>query len=626
MKNSLRKKFIVPVFAVAALGLFILSFTCYYESKQLLNKYIQGNAEDKVEKLVDGMNNELEQWKLIVQLFSDNELISKSKYKEFFHYVKENHIVCKNFTLILVSDLNGNYIDDSGNKGSIKDRSYFKSAVNGDIVISDPIISKNRGTPVIAIASPIKRNGEIKGVLSVNISLSHLTDVINVERMGEKGYAFMLDSQGRPMAYPKKEHILKENMLNSSNEKLREIANNMVSGISGVGKYDYEEGSKIIAYRPVKYVPWSIAMTANYDELSQDIRVLRRFTIFISVCVISTILIALYYLLKSVISPIEEMQECMKVASDGDLSVQCNVKRSDELGDLGHSLNVLIRENKQLLDETIEYDRLKVEFFSNISHELKTPLNVIFSTIQLLNLYVKENRINFKDYNINEEVLDSTKIIKYIDIMGQNTQRLIRLTNNLIDITCIDSASLELNLSNENIVEVVENLTLATVEYMNKIGRNIIFDTDVEEKIIAIDKDKIERILLNLFSNAIKSTEKGDYISVDIIDRGSDVCIRVKDTGEGIEEQKQKVIFERFRQVDELYIRKHEGTGIGLSIVKSLVDMHHGDIILKSEPGCGSEFIISLPSRIVDKEYKEEKIVRESLKEKIEIEFSDIYS
>ncbi|CAM2900944.1 cache domain-containing protein [Hathewaya histolytica] len=345
MKNSLRKKFIVPVFAVAALGLFILSFTCYYESKQLLNKYIQGNAEDKVEKLVDGMNNELEQWKLIVQLFSDNELISKSKYKEFFHYVKENHIVCKNFTLILVSDLNGNYIDDSGNKGSIKDRSYFKSAVNGDIVISDPIISKNRGTPVIAIASPIKRNGEIKGVLSVNISLSHLTDVINVERMGEKGYAFMLDSQGRPMAYPKKEHILKENMLNSSNEKLREIANNMVSGISGVGKYDYEEGSKIIAYRPVKYVPWSIAMTANYDELSQDIRVLRRFTIFISVCVISTILIALYYLLKSVISPIEEMQECMKVASDGDLSVQCNVKRSDELGDLGHSLNVLIREN-----------------------------------------------------------------------------------------------------------------------------------------------------------------------------------------------------------------------------------------------------------------------------------------
>ncbi|CAM2901005.1 HAMP domain-containing sensor histidine kinase [Hathewaya histolytica] len=243
-----------------------------------------------------------------------------------------------------------------------------------------------------------------------------------------------------------------------------------------------------------------------------------------------------------------------------------------------------------------------------------------------MNLYVKENRINFKDYNINEEVLDSTKIIKYIDIMGQNTQRLIRLTNNLIDITCIDSASLELNLSNENIVEVVENLTLATVEYMNKIGRNIIFDTDVEEKIIAIDKDKIERILLNLFSNAIKSTEKGDYISVDIIDRGSDVCIRVKDTGEGIEEQKQKVIFERFRQVDELYIRKHEGTGIGLSIVKSLVDMHHGDIILKSEPGCGSEFIISLPSRIVDKEYKEEKIVRESLKEKIEIEFSDIYS
>jgi two-component system CheB/CheR fusion protein len=99
----------------------------------------------------------------------------------------------------------------------------------------------------------------------------------------------------------------------------------------------------------------------------------------------------------------------------------------------------------------------------------------------------------------------------------------------------------------------------------------------------------------NLISNAIKFTKPGGRISIYIKDKGNSVVIGVKDTGIGIPKEKQHIIFERFRQIDKSLTREHEGSGIGLSLVKSLVELHKGNISLISEPGCGSEFIIELP-------------------------------
>jgi signal transduction histidine kinase len=163
--------------------------------------------------------------------------------------------------------------------------------------------------------------------------------------------------------------------------------------------------------------------------------------------------------------------------------------------------------------------------------------------------------------------------------MKQNCYRLLRLINNLIDITKIDSGFINLNLQNKNIVEVIENVTLSTVEYVESKCRTIIFDTDVEEKIMAFDPEKIERIILNLISNAVKFTKPQDQIEINVYDKKENIIISVKDTGIGIPKEKQKIIFERFRQVSPLLNRTHEGSGIGLSLVKSLVEMHTGNKI-----------------------------------------------
>lgn len=273
--------------------------------------------------------------------------------------------------------------------------------------------------------------------------------------------------------------------------------------------------------------------------------------------------------------------------------------------------------DKKLLKDTLEFNTLIKEFFSNISHELRTPLNVILSALQVLRLGEE------KDSN-NEEL---EKRSRYLNIMKQNCYRLLRLINNLIDISKIDSGYLKPNLKNYNIVNIVEDITLSIAEYIHDKGVEVIFDTNVEEKIIACDPDNIERIMMNLLSSAVKFTSLGDQITVEVMDLDDCVEISVKDTGVGIPEDKLQVIFERFRQVDNSLSRSHEGSGIGLSLVKALVDMHGGHINVNSMLGEGTEFIIMLPViKGCDSNAVEENITYDDKTERIGVEFSDIYS
>lgn len=277
-----------------------------------------------------------------------------------------------------------------------------------------------------------------------------------------------------------------------------------------------------------------------------------------------------------------------------------------------------IERSKKLLDETIEYDTLKTEFFSNISHELRTPLNGLISTLQLLSMHLRENTI-----------LDqSNKIARYSGIMRQNSYRLLRLVNNMIDITRIDTGFLDLSLQNCNIVSIIEDITMSVAEFVGDKKIALIFDTDIEEKIMAFDPDKIERIMLNLLSNAIKFIKNNGQINVNLYDRDGKILITVRDTGIGIPEDKLGMIFERFRQVDKSLTRNHEGSGMGLSLVKSLVEMHGGKICVSSELGKGSEFSVELPSTVLPEDNSSNKVndfVKRDNYEKVCIEFSDIY-
>lgn len=274
-----------------------------------------------------------------------------------------------------------------------------------------------------------------------------------------------------------------------------------------------------------------------------------------------------------------------------------------------------VEEDKTLINETIKSNQLITEFFANISHELRTPLNVMLSALQTLQLEEKNNG--------HEKMMEKRN--KYLKIINQNCYRLLKLISNLIDISKIESGYTKPNIQNYNIVSVVEDITLSVAEYIQNKGIELIFDTNVEEKIIACDSDNIERIMLNLLSNAVKFSNSGDKIIVEVIDKKDDIEISVKDTGIGIPEDKLQLIFERFRQVDDSLAKAKEGSGIGLSLVKALVEMHEGKIDVRSTLGKGSEFIVSLPAKTNNAgEFMKDNLFYQNNTEKVRIEFSDI--
>lgn len=275
-----------------------------------------------------------------------------------------------------------------------------------------------------------------------------------------------------------------------------------------------------------------------------------------------------------------------------------------------------VEEERKQLYEIKEYDRIKTEFFSNISHELRTPLNVIFSALQM------------HEFKLRDCSLEDSNFYKYTKIMKQNCYRLLRLVNNIIDITKIDSGYFDMNETNIDIINLVENITLSVADYIENKGLSLIFDTLIEEKNITCDPEKIERIILNLLSNAVKFTPVGGIITVNMEECNESICIRIKDTGRGIPAAKKDSIFKRFVQVDKSLTRECEGSGIGLSLVKCLVELHDGTISVESKLGKGTEFIINIPCRLSE-ELWEDNICSESigqnLIERINLEFSDIY-
>lgn len=261
-------------------------------------------------------------------------------------------------------------------------------------------------------------------------------------------------------------------------------------------------------------------------------------------------------------------------------------------------------------------NRNKSEYIANMSHELRTPLNVLLSGIQLFELYVAED--------------SSPKMIKmgkHLNGMKQNCLRQLRLVNNIIDTTKLDADYLNLDFRVHDFVKIIANIASSLQTYVASKDIKITFVTDVEEKFILCDADAIERIAMNLMSNAIKFTKPGGEIVISIRCSAYSVTLSVRDNGVGIPEDRLDLIFDRYKQVKETAKAEHQGSGIGLSLTKGLVQLHEGTIFARSRLGEGSEFVVDLPLKVVSDQMTKGKsgLSREDdLLRAIDIEFSDL--
>ena len=453
---------------------------------------------------------------------------------------------------------------------------------------------------------------KVIGAIGVGNALlnNYLEKTLSNVKIGKTGYVYIMDSNGKAIVHPNDK---------GTNLSQYGFSKKIISNQDGLIEYTYKDVHKLAYTMYFKPWDWYIVTTANYDDLASSGKSILYTTLLSGLLMILLGGIIAVFMANNLVKPINKLKSYMEKASKGDLTVRSDINNNDEIGVLSDSFNNMLTENRQLIEKLVQYDKLKTEFIANMSHELKTPLNIIFSTAQLFSVYLS------KDVNS----INIDKLNEYTNYMKQNCYRLLRLVNNIIDISKIDSNFMELNLKNQNIVQVAEEITLSTIPYVQAMSRTIVFDTDIEEKIMALDEEKLERILLNLISNATKFTRPGDTIEVGVYDKDDHVILSVKDNGIGIPKDKLSQIFERFKQVDPLLSRAHEGSGIGLAIVKSLVEMHEGTINVKSKHQEFTEFIISFPVKVLDDDDNQNPkvgLMDRTNSEKIQIEFSDIYN
>ena len=278
-----------------------------------------------------------------------------------------------------------------------------------------------------------------------------------------------------------------------------------------------------------------------------------------------------------------------------------------------------LQNENEKLEEAIGAEMIKVDFLENMSHEFRTPINIILMTAKLLISSMEDNEIN----------LDKEKTIKYLKTLRQYGYRILRLVNNILDTTKIDSKYEKLQLTNHNIINIIEDIVLSTADYIKDINKSIIFDTEEEELILACNPDAIEKIILNLISNSLKFTNEDGEIHIDIkVNRNENkLFVHLKNNGPTISEEDSKKIFDRFVQVDNHLRRSSEGSGIGLYLVKRLIEMHDGEIWLNTDVECGVEFIFYIPIKTINNEDEiVHSIDNHSRIDKCNIEFSDVYS
>lgn len=244
-----------------------------------------------------------------------------------------------------------------------------------------------------------------------------------------------------------------------------------------------------------------------------------------------------------------------------------------------------LNQNRQKLEETnqklVELDQIKSRFFANISHELRTPLTLLLAPLETL---IRERGSTFEP-----------ETHELLVLMQTNGMRLLKLINDLLDLVRLESGKMEVRrapVAMEPFLRGISNAIRKTAE-----DRSIRLETTVDYKIgtVLADGDKLEKILLNLLFNALKFTPAGGTVQLKAARQNGEMMLEVSDTGIGISDEKLPFVFDRFWQADTSSQRKYQGVGIGLALVKELVEVQGGRVKVSSEIGKGTQFLIHLP-------------------------------
>jgi signal transduction histidine kinase/CheY-like chemotaxis protein len=333
-----------------------------------------------------------------------------------------------------------------------------------------------------------------------------------------------------------------------------------------------------------------------YKHVAQQLRTLIPQVVVATIAAVLLGLALVLLLLRLVITtPLKRMAEKAQLIADGDLTQRVHSSSKDEIGTLASSFNTMVRSlrardrrlqaNRRALEnsnrELKNLDRKKSEFLANMSHELRTPLNAIIGFSEVL-----RDRC-FGDLTAKQE--------EYAQDIWESGKHLLSLINDILDLSKIEAGMMILEKSQVDLENILRRSIVMIKEKAAKHGIRLEVQTEGIPETIEADERKIKQIIYNLLANAVKFTPDGGRVGIVAAASGEQITVEVWDTGIGIAGEDREKIFSKFEQLDGSASRRYEGTGLGLALVRAMVQLHGGKIWVEERPGGGSRFLFTLP-------------------------------
>jgi len=450
-----------------------------------------------------------------------------------------------------------------------------------------PVYFRKETEPYMTMARPA--GGAGGGVTVAEVNLKFVWEVVSRIQIGKAGLAYVVNSAGTLIAHPDISLVLQKTDLS----RLVQVAA-LARGESADAPIARNlKGEEVLtAHARIPTLNWTVFVELPLAEAFAPLyaSVLRIGLLLLAGLVLS--MLASLYLARRMVDPIRAIQAGAARIGVGQLEQRIEVHTGDELEALSEQFNKMavdLKESYSSLERKVEErtrdlevaNRHKSEFLANMSHELRTPLNAIIGFSEVL-----QERM-FGEMN--------DKQTEYIDDIHGSGKHLLSLINDILDLSKIEAGRMELDLATFSVPEAIGNALTLIRERALRHGIELTASIDPAVGAISADERKFKQILLNLLSNAVKFTPEGGRVVVAAQTARSMVEVSVTDTGIGIALEDQEAVFEEFRQVGKDYTRKAEGTGLGLALTRKFVELHGGNIRVKSEPGKGATFTFALP-------------------------------
>jgi signal transduction histidine kinase len=436
------------------------------------------------------------------------------------------------------------------------------------------------------------------GVVGMTLDLAAVQDLVAQARLGTSGYVYAVDSRGGPIAHPSLAAFTHRSLA------LPQVTNALGSS-SRVGStvgHNFRRQRVLSVWATVEPVGWKVFVEQPESEAFAPIRgKIWRTALLLAGFVAAGIVLSVF-LARRLVRPIERMQTAAARIGAGAYEERIELDRRDELGGLADELNRMAASLQELVkgleqkvaERTNELQQAlaelsqkssqleiaskhKSDFLANMSHELRTPLNAIIGFSQVLQQKLV-GEINEKQEEYLNDVLSSAG-------------HLLTLINDILDLSKVEAGHVELETATFSLREALERGIVMVRERATKNGVQLALEVDPEIDLVDGDERRIRQVVFNLLSNAVKFTPEGGRIDITTARSDGEVRVAVADTGPGIARSDLQRIFEEFQQAQP----DSEGTGLGLALSKSLVELHGGRMWVESEIGKGSTFVFTLP-------------------------------